>query len=216
MNPGMVAGRGNDVHVALLRGINLRGRRLPMKDLAALFREAGCNEVRTYIQSGNVVFEARSGPSASGPGARLAGDHGSLRVRRSDRDTHGRADGESREPQSVPRGRSGLEDAARRLSTGSAKRIGRPAGPPAKSPRSPSPGSDLSGHSDRGLSLGRWPVSTPPRVPSSPTAHSPTWIPAAGAGFPFMTRRTSETRWPASSRSPSRAPRRGSGPGNGS
>ena len=58
MNPGMVAGRGNDVHVALLRGINLRGRRLPMKDLAALFREAGCNEVRTYIQSGNVVFEA--------------------------------------------------------------------------------------------------------------------------------------------------------------
>lgn len=47
------------LHIALLRGINVGGRnKLPMKDLAALFGEAGCNDVRTYIQSGNVVFEA--------------------------------------------------------------------------------------------------------------------------------------------------------------
>ncbi len=46
-------------HVALLRGINVGGKNLlPMKDLAALFTAAGCREVTTYIQSGNVVFDA--------------------------------------------------------------------------------------------------------------------------------------------------------------
>lgn len=46
-------------HVALLRGINLAGKnRLPMKDLSALFTDAGCTDVRTYVQSGNVVFQA--------------------------------------------------------------------------------------------------------------------------------------------------------------
>ena len=49
-------------HVALLRGINVGGKNmLPMKDLAALFTQAGCGEVRTYIQSGNVIFEAPAG-----------------------------------------------------------------------------------------------------------------------------------------------------------
>ena len=47
------------VHIALLRGINVGGKnRLPMKDLAAMFVDAGCEGVRTYIQSGNVVFRA--------------------------------------------------------------------------------------------------------------------------------------------------------------
>ena len=46
-------------HVALLRGINVGGNnQLPMKDLAALFVKAGCTDVVTYIQSGNVVFRA--------------------------------------------------------------------------------------------------------------------------------------------------------------
>lgn len=45
-------------YVALLRGINLGGRQLPMKDLVAMFERAGCVEVRSYIQSGNVVFKA--------------------------------------------------------------------------------------------------------------------------------------------------------------
>ena len=46
-------------NVALLRGINVGGKnKLPMKDLAAMFRETGCSDVRTYIQSGNVLFRA--------------------------------------------------------------------------------------------------------------------------------------------------------------
>jgi uncharacterized protein (DUF1697 family) len=49
-------------HVALLRGINVAGKNmLPMKDLAAMFAAAGCTDVRTYIQSGNVIFEAAAG-----------------------------------------------------------------------------------------------------------------------------------------------------------
>lgn len=44
-------------HIALLRGINVGGnRRLPMKHLAAMFTEAGCVDVETYIQTGNLVF----------------------------------------------------------------------------------------------------------------------------------------------------------------
>ena len=46
-------------HVALLRGINVGGKnKLPMKDLARMFAEAGCHDVRTFIQSGNVIFRA--------------------------------------------------------------------------------------------------------------------------------------------------------------
>lgn len=44
-------------YVALLRGINVGGKnKLPMQDLARVFRDAGCERVETYIQSGNVVF----------------------------------------------------------------------------------------------------------------------------------------------------------------
>jgi len=49
----------NETHIALLRGINVGGKnRLPMKDLAALFERVGCRDVQTYIQSGNVIFQA--------------------------------------------------------------------------------------------------------------------------------------------------------------
>jgi uncharacterized protein (DUF1697 family) len=45
------------VYVALLRAINVGGTgRLAMKDLTALCTGLGFTEVRTYIQSGNVVF----------------------------------------------------------------------------------------------------------------------------------------------------------------
>lgn len=45
--------------VALLRGINVGGKNiLPMKELAAIFANAGCANVRTFIQSGNVLFAA--------------------------------------------------------------------------------------------------------------------------------------------------------------
>jgi uncharacterized protein (DUF1697 family) len=44
-------------HIALLRGINVGGKNmLPMKELVGLFSAAGCGEVVTYIQSGNIVF----------------------------------------------------------------------------------------------------------------------------------------------------------------
>jgi uncharacterized protein (DUF1697 family) len=48
-------------YLGLLRGVNVGGKnKLPMKDLAAMFVGAGCTDVRTFIQSGNVVFKASS------------------------------------------------------------------------------------------------------------------------------------------------------------
>ena len=48
--------------VALLRGINVGGNNmLPMKELAKMFADAGCTDVRTYIQSGNVIFKKTGG-----------------------------------------------------------------------------------------------------------------------------------------------------------
>lgn len=44
------------VWIALLRGVNVGGRKLNMKDFAAALSKAGLSDVRTYIQSGNVVF----------------------------------------------------------------------------------------------------------------------------------------------------------------
>ncbi|MFJ7972798.1 DUF1697 domain-containing protein [Psychrobacillus sp. NPDC096389] len=44
--------------VALLRGINLGAKnKVDMKSLKALFEEIGYENVRTYIQTGNVVFD---------------------------------------------------------------------------------------------------------------------------------------------------------------
>jgi len=55
-------------YVALLRGINVGGKNmLPMKDLAAMFTEAGCTDVRSYIQSGNVIFSASKSVAAKVP-----------------------------------------------------------------------------------------------------------------------------------------------------
>jgi uncharacterized protein (DUF1697 family) len=48
-------------HIALLRGINLGAKnKVPMKDLVGLFEDAGCEDVSTYIQSGNVLFAAKA------------------------------------------------------------------------------------------------------------------------------------------------------------
>jgi uncharacterized protein (DUF1697 family) len=47
------------VHVALLRAINVGGTGLlPMADLRALCTSIGFADVRTYIQSGNVLFRS--------------------------------------------------------------------------------------------------------------------------------------------------------------
>ena len=46
-------------YVALLRAVNVGGTgKLPMSDLKAMCEEAGFTKVRTYIASGNVVFES--------------------------------------------------------------------------------------------------------------------------------------------------------------
>ena len=51
--------------IAFLRGINVGGNSvLPMKQLVALLEAAGCSDVKTYIQSGNVVFRHTLGDAA--------------------------------------------------------------------------------------------------------------------------------------------------------
>jgi len=50
--------------VALLRAVNVGGRKLPMAELRALCAELGWEDVATYIQSGNVVFTAKGRPAA--------------------------------------------------------------------------------------------------------------------------------------------------------
>lgn len=54
-----------NTYIALVRGINVGGSNiLPMKDLRAVLRDLGCEDVGTYIQSGNAVFR-RAETSAS-------------------------------------------------------------------------------------------------------------------------------------------------------
>jgi uncharacterized protein (DUF1697 family) len=53
--------------IALLRGINVgRAKRIAMADLRTLFEELGFTDVRTVLNSGNVVFGGRTGaPTAA-------------------------------------------------------------------------------------------------------------------------------------------------------
>ncbi|MGJ5642539.1 DUF1697 domain-containing protein [Formosa sp. S-31] len=47
------------IYIALLRGINVSGqKKIPMADLRTLMQNLGFENVKTYIQSGNVVFKA--------------------------------------------------------------------------------------------------------------------------------------------------------------
>jgi len=47
-------------YVALLRAVNVGGTgKLPMVELKAMCERAGFGKVRTYIASGNVVFDSR-------------------------------------------------------------------------------------------------------------------------------------------------------------
>ncbi len=46
-------------YIALLRGINVSGqKKIPMAELRELFTKVGLENVQTYIQSGNVIFES--------------------------------------------------------------------------------------------------------------------------------------------------------------
>jgi uncharacterized protein (DUF1697 family) len=48
-----------NTYIALLRGINVGGhRKVPMADLRQLLTNAGLENVQTYIQSGNVIFQS--------------------------------------------------------------------------------------------------------------------------------------------------------------
>jgi uncharacterized protein (DUF1697 family) len=52
-------------HIILIRGINVGGqRKMPMADLRALCEGLGWEEVRTYIQSGNVIIRSDLSPIA--------------------------------------------------------------------------------------------------------------------------------------------------------
>src|SRR5688500_3855759 len=46
-------------HVAFLRGINVGGRVMKMDDLQACFEDIGFANVKTVLQTGNVVFESQ-------------------------------------------------------------------------------------------------------------------------------------------------------------
>jgi uncharacterized protein (DUF1697 family) len=45
-------------YVSLLRGINVGGRNIKMKDLQDCYASIGITDVKTYLQSGNVTFNA--------------------------------------------------------------------------------------------------------------------------------------------------------------
>ncbi|MDP4143408.1 MAG: DUF1697 domain-containing protein [Bacillota bacterium] len=47
------------IYIALLRGINVGGKnKIKMADLKKMFEDLGLSEVKTYIQSGNVIFKS--------------------------------------------------------------------------------------------------------------------------------------------------------------
>lgn len=59
------------VWIGLLRAVNVGGRKLPMAVVSRVVGELGGTDVRTYLQSGNVVFSA-SGQVASSLSAALS------------------------------------------------------------------------------------------------------------------------------------------------
>jgi uncharacterized protein (DUF1697 family) len=58
------------IHIALLRGINVSGHKpVKMDELRKSFETLGFKKVRTYVQSGNVVFESEG--AAAGLGGKI-------------------------------------------------------------------------------------------------------------------------------------------------
>ena len=50
--------------IAMLRGVNVGGKTVPMERLRASFAALGFRQVKTCVQSGNVVFDVRNGSAA--------------------------------------------------------------------------------------------------------------------------------------------------------
>ncbi len=58
--------------IALLRAVNVGGKNsLPMAELRGLMKDSGFAQVRTYIQTGNLIFES-AGASAEDTNERIA------------------------------------------------------------------------------------------------------------------------------------------------
>lgn len=55
------AGQSMNLFVSLLRGVNVGGKTVRTADLVAVYRTLGLGAVETYLQSGNVIFEAPRG-----------------------------------------------------------------------------------------------------------------------------------------------------------
>ncbi len=57
------------IYIALFRSMNVGNNRITMKELSALLESQGCRNIKTYIQSGNAVFEseAKDAAALSGP-----------------------------------------------------------------------------------------------------------------------------------------------------
>jgi uncharacterized protein (DUF1697 family) len=53
------------VWIGLLRAVNVGGRKLSMKEVPPALAEVGCRDVRTYLQSGNVVFSGTKAVAAA-------------------------------------------------------------------------------------------------------------------------------------------------------
>jgi uncharacterized protein (DUF1697 family) len=64
--PALVDNARMKRHIALLRGINVgKAKRVPMADLRALMGGLGHANVRTLLNSGNAVFDAKGGTPAA-------------------------------------------------------------------------------------------------------------------------------------------------------
>lgn len=65
-------------YIAMLRGINITGHKIiRMEDLRASFEALGFRQVKTYVQSGNVIFEARKDANLVGKmEKRILADYG--------------------------------------------------------------------------------------------------------------------------------------------
>jgi len=69
-----------NTYIALFRGINVGGKNiLPMKDLVNILEDMGYEDIKTYIQSGNVVFQSKkkkTNKTATEISSRILESHG--------------------------------------------------------------------------------------------------------------------------------------------